>query len=233
MTKKAQAHARVRNPLETETVKQMGDTLKNDVIKGGVDNFFNQLLGFSFKGAEPSHETIKQGTKQIEHLDPKKGAVELFNAKTHGRAESHPKKSAEKPRVRRTEAAPAIDYHGDIVRSSERTSRREVGELSQRIEQITVELKRLISSSKVLQMEFATVSVEQTGTTVGEYHANFLEWMLIVIKNAREKVEDSGAWLSTVKGKNGKKSAGYWDMFKKHGTSFGLSSERNVATQTG
>jgi hypothetical protein len=55
--------------------------------------------------------------------------------------------------------------------------------------------------------------------------------MLTVIRGARMKVEDSGAWLSTMQGKKGKKN--YWAMFKKHGTSFGMSNERQVATQTG
>jgi hypothetical protein len=44
-------------------------------------------------------------------------------------------------------------------------------------------------------------------------------------------VEDSGAWLSAMSGKKGKKT--YWSEFKKHGTSFGMSNERSVATQTG
>ena len=46
-----------------------------------------------------------------------------------------------------------------------------------------------------------------------------------------KKVEDSGAWLGKVQGKGAKK--GYWGMFKQHGTTFGLSGERSVATQVG
>lgn len=235
MAKKAQAKIRVPNPLEA--VKSIGDefsnTVVNDVAKGGAGDFFKQLLGVDFGSSSHSSEkTINQSTKQLEHLDPTKGAVELFNAKNHGSSESQARKrpSAEKPKPR-IEAA--IDYHRDIVRSSEKASKVANNELAQRVEQITVELKRLVSSSKVLQMEFASVSVEQKSAEVGEYHVHFLEWMLIVIKNAREKVEDSGAWLGTVKGKNGKKSSGYWEMFKKHGTTFGQSGERSVATQTG
>ena len=60
---------------------------------------------------------------------------------------------------------------------------------------------------------------------------NFFEWMLAVIRAAREKVEDSNAWLGTVKGKGAQRN--YWNMFKKHGTTFGLSGERAVATQVG
>ncbi|HLD02068.1 MAG TPA: DUF5660 family protein, partial [Patescibacteria group bacterium] len=60
---------------------------------------------------------------------------------------------------------------------------------------------------------------------------NFFEWMLSVIRIARMKVEDSGAWMAALSSK--KKGKGYWQMFKKHGTTFGMSHERNVSTQTG
>jgi hypothetical protein len=234
MGKKAQAHSSVPNPLEA--IKSIGselsDSVVNDLAKGGAGDFFRQLLGDNFGSSpkQPSEKILDKGKKQLEQLDPRAGAVELFNAKQHGKAETHPQKkqSVEKPKAH---AEASIDYHREVVKSSERASRVEVRDLNEKIQQITIELRRLISSSKVLQMEFAEVSVEQTPTNVGEYHVNFLEWMLIVIKSAREKVEDSGAWLNTIKGKSGKK--GYWGMFKKHGTTFGLSNERAVSTQTG
>ena len=73
--------------------------------------------------------------------------------------------------------------------------------------------------------------MEQTTENTGTYHQNFFEWMLHMIRQAKEKVEDSEAWLNVSKGKGSKK--GYWNMFKKHGTSFALSSEQSVATQVG
>jgi hypothetical protein len=46
------------------------------------------------------------------------------------------------------------------------------------------------------------------------------------------KIEDGRAWLETF-AKRKKKKLGYWKMYKKHGTTFGLSHERTIATQTG
>jgi hypothetical protein len=83
----------------------------------------------------------------------------------------------------------------------------------------------------VLQIEFKEVAIEQRIVNPGKYHTSFFEWVLSAIRIARMKVEDSGAWLSASKGKKAKKD--YWQMFKKHGTTFGLSNERVVATQTG
>jgi hypothetical protein len=104
-------------------------------------------------------------------------------------------------------------------------------EINEKLQQIMAELQRLISSSKELKLEFADVNVDAPPPQAGEYHLNFFDWLLLTIRTAREKVEDSGAWLNAVKGKNKKK--GYWGMFKKHGTSFGLSNERSIATQAG
>jgi hypothetical protein len=55
--------------------------------------------------------------------------------------------------------------------------------------------------------------------------------MLTVIRSARQKVEDSQSWMGAVKGKGAKRD--YWGMFKKHGTTFGQSGERSVATSVG
>lgn len=124
------------------------------------------------------------------------------------------------------------DYHREITHYAERAHNREVSEIEYKVQEIVNELKRLIdSSSTIIQAEYQEVAVMQAPTEVGQYHINFFEWMLSVIKNARMKVEDSGAWLSAMQGKKGKKN--YWAMFKKHGTSFGMSNERQVATQTG
>ena len=128
-----------------------------------------------------------------------------------------------------------MDYHGqfknEIIHASEKASKTEMHEMKRNVEQIKAELSKLVASSEMLKLQFAEIGVEQTSQNVGTYHLNLFEWMLSVIRSAREKVEDSNAWLGTVKGKGGKKD--YWGMFKKHGTSFGLSGERAVATSVG
>ena len=167
--------------------------------------------------------------KEDSNQEPHKN-VEIFHFQKHKNATSEkPRAHAEKTPRRHAEAA--IDYHREIVKGREKASKGEMREMRQNIEQIKIELSKLVASSQGLKLEFAQVSVEQPTQNVGQYHLNFFEWMLAVIRSARQKVEDSGAWLGAVKGKGAKRN--YWGMFKKHGTMFGLSGERAVATQVG
>ncbi len=220
-------HKGFKSP-EAEKFSDVVEVAKNQVSSFGSD-FFEQLVGFSLdKKAESPESSQKSPDKPLYIKDPATGQIDVFHASQHKNS-GEVKKHAEKA-PKAVEAA--IDYHGDFIKSSERASKVEMHEMSQRLQEIMAELKRLVSSSKVLQSEFANVSVDQAPPEVGEYHINFLDWLLLTVRAAREKVEDSGAWLATAKKKSGKKG-GYWGMFKKHGTTFGLSNERSVATQTG
>ncbi len=125
---------------------------------------------------------------------------------------------------------PGIDYPREILHAERKTLHRQTQEISTKIQEIIIELKRLTSTSKELQVQFKEVAVAQIPNP-GKYHQTFFEWMLAVVRQARIKVEDSGAWLAVTKRKHQKRQ--YWAMFKKHGTTFGLSNERVVATQTG
>lgn len=213
------------NPLERERISSVGKMLaKSAVDEAGETGrtFIEQLLGMD----------LKKDTTDVkaESAEPaQSGLIEIFNFLKHSDTATSQKANTERSPRARAEAA--IDYHRDIVKNRERASKNETREMQQNIEQIKIELSKLVASSQVLKLEFAEVSVEQSPTEVGNYQLNFYEWMLAVIRSAREKVEDSGAWLGTVKGKGDKR--GYWGMFKKHGTTFGLSGERAVATQVG
>ena len=126
---------------------------------------------------------------------------------------------------------PGIAYHRDILHGYRKITQENNQEISRKIQEIIIELKKLTASSNVLQIEFKEVAIEQRIVNPGKYHTSFFEWVLSAIRIARMKVEDSGAWLSASKNKKAKKD--YWSMFKKQGTTFGLSNERVVATQTG
>jgi hypothetical protein len=219
------------NSPELEKFTDVVETTKDQIGSFGSD-FFEQLVGFSLNSDKSSSESHqKTPDKPLVVQDPITGAIELFNAANNQtKANNEAKKQHAEKAPQRAEAA--IDHHGDFIKSSERALHAENREIKQRLDQIIDELKRLVSTSKVLQMEFAGVSVDQAPQQVGEYHVNFFDWLLLTIRAARQKVEDSGAWLASAKSKGGKKG-GYWGMFKKHGTSFGLSNERSVATQTG
>lgn len=128
-------------------------------------------------------------------------------------------------------AAPAIDYFREVVKGDQAIVAENGMVLEHRINEIIIELKKLSQSSTELQIAFKQVSVEKAPVNPGKYHLNFFEWVLTVIKSARLKVDESKSWLTLFASKKGKRS--YWSMFKKHGTTFGLSHERVVATQTG
>lgn len=110
-------------------------------------------------------------------------------------------------------------------------SYKESVQIKQEIDQLLKELKLLASSTQRLTKEVTQVAMEEMPVNPGTYHINFLEWLIRMIKSLREKVEDSSAWLKVFSSRKGQKQ--YWQMFKKHGTSFSLSGERVIATQAG
>lgn len=125
-----------------------------------------------------------------------------------------------------------INYGGEIIHGEKKISRETEQQLSQQIQEIVTELERMIASSTELATQFKDVALVTTPAgKPGKYHVNFFRWVLSLVKTARIQVEDSGAWLAMFKSKKGQKQ--YWAMFKKHGTTFGMSNERNVATQVG
>lgn len=127
---------------------------------------------------------------------------------------------------------PGINYQREIVTLTERKTHEDTQELKTKLEEIQIELRRITDSSKELQIEFKeVVGEEQRIEKPGQYHLNFFEWVLSVIRTVRLRVEDSASWLAVFKSKKNHKD--YWSQFKKHGTSFGLNNERTVSTQTG
>jgi hypothetical protein len=229
MSKATRPHAQGSQGFEA--LRDLGGTFKDSVNHGfgkdAWDDTWRQILGVDVS-SKSSGENHAQPDFTV--TDPVSGKQDVFDVKTHQAQKSSEAKRPEKA-PQRIEAA--IDHHTDFVRNSERASKQEMREVNHRLQEIMVELQKLVNSSKVLQMEFAGVTVDQAPEQAGEYHLNFFDWLLLTIRKARENVENSGAWLATSKKKGGKKGGGYWDMFKKHGTTFGLSNERTVATQTG
>jgi hypothetical protein len=188
----------------------LGQTL-SDQTKGSIIDGAGDLM--AMLGIDIPTESNKSSKNSSE--------VELVNFKS---------KSEKKPSSESGIAA-GIDYHREIVRTGERASRQEMQSITSRIQQLRLEIQSLVSSTNTLKMAFAEVTMQESTTQVGTYHENFFEWMITQIQAARANVENSNACIGIVKGKNEKK--GYWGMFKKHGTSFGLSNERAVATQVG
>lgn len=215
-----------------EAVRSLGGHAKKGV-KSESEESAKELLSQLFGLGKSSHESSAKHIDAQEQVQNANGHIEIFNAKFHKPSEKAPIHADKAPKHHK-EAA--INYHDkfsgkEIVHHREKVSSQEKHEMRRNIEEIKTELAKLVSSSEMLKLQFAEIGVEQTIQNVGTYHLNLFEWMLAVIRSARQKVEDSNAWLGTVKGKGAKKD--YWGMFKKHGTTFGLSGERSVATSVG
>lgn len=127
---------------------------------------------------------------------------------------------------------PAINYIQEILHAERKVQVKDDQETKVKIQEIIIEIKKLTNSSRELAIEFKDIEkMEQVPQNAGKYHANFVEWVLSMVKSARERVDNAISWTNAIKNKKSQKT--YWNLFKKHGTSFGLSSERLVATQVG
>lgn len=100
------------------------------------------------------------------------------------------------------------------------------------LQQIKNQITLLEKSEKALTKEVSKFKLEQVPARSGIYYLRYFEWLLSLIKQLRMKVEEGRTWLQVFSQRK-KKKLGYWKMYKKHGTTFGLSHERSLATQTG
>lgn len=145
-------------------------------------------------------ESVAQPINFSEYLGFKKSSTE------HGGG--HGKKVDMKPGVpyfpkeaQHEEAAPApraveapMNYHREILHAGE--SKKESQESAQKVQMIIQELQRLSKSVKEIEKTLILQALGPTNAVkAGKYYESFFEWMLIVVQDARRKVEDSGAWL--------------------------------------
>lgn len=126
---------------------------------------------------------------------------------------------------------PGIIHESNIITEQQIFLQKENAESQHEIKQILAELKLLATSVKSFEHEIAKVTLEAPPKKAGIYHKNFFEWIISMIRDMRKKVNEGNTWLAVFKSK--KKKRGYWQMFKKHGTSFAMSDERGIATSTG
>ena len=177
-------------------VQSVTQTATAEATESGK-TFLEQLLGLNIKSKDKKPAAQAEQPKAEQKVSSGIDVIDLFVFNSKPTERVHAEKA---PRIEG-----AMNYSRDIQKSSERASRSEMNQMNQNIQEIQNELKKLVSSSKKLQLTFAEVGVESTPKEVGSYHLNFFDWMLIVIRQAREKVENSGAWLTAVKGKGSKK----------------------------
>lgn len=206
-TIKKKSHAQLSdNPYET--VRDMGREVITELGSDSVNALWDQLMGgYSREDAKEAKSGDLAEGQEI-NLSPKKAQEQNSYIEA------------------------GIDYRREIIHGEQKITRENEQQLVSQIQEIIGELQRLITSSKELESQFKDVaSVQAPAVKAGKYHVNFFSWVLSVVRSARIKVEDSGAWLSMFKSKKGQKQ--YWSMFEQHGTSFAMSNERMIATQTG
>ncbi|MCX6793745.1 MAG: DUF5660 domain-containing protein, partial [Candidatus Gottesmanbacteria bacterium] len=117
------------------------------------------------------------------------------------------------------------------VRPAQKVIFHEDAQIKQQLEAVRGELQALIKSVHMLNTEIHKAVVE-TPVNPGVYHVNFYEKLRSVLAMLREQIDDSRTWLA-LSAQRKQKKLGYWGMFKKHGTTFGLSNERSLATSAG
>ncbi len=196
-----------------ELAGDVAHSFTNDLIKEGSKDLMREILGLDKFAAE---------TQQAAH--------HASGDLQEGQEVSFGKEAAKE---RRAEVEPGIDYAGEIIHAEARRVQAENREVSQRLEEIRVELVKMRQASKELESAFKDVTRETMTQAVkpGKYHLNFFEWMLSTIQNARVRIESSASWLGALAGKKGKKD--FWSLAQSHGTSYSMSSERAVAQQVG
>lgn len=200
----------IRNTFDSKVVRSVSKTASNEISQD-IKAAWEQLFGMTPKSGE-----MREG--------------EEINFTQMKLAETK-KKEEEARKEKKERVDSGFNYRSEILQAERRITREEGREIHVKIQQIVEELRTLTKTSKVLEVEFAEVVAQEAPVNPGKYHLNFFEWMLSIIRSARERVEESNSWLQAVTSKRGKKD--YWGLFKKHGTSFGLSGERVVSTQTG
>ena len=210
----------LRKSLEDKAVKPLAKAAEEEA-KEVLSSLWEQLLGPSKKsGGEMKEGEAINFSNKYEGTEPNKEQKDLDSLLEE-------KRSNEK--LLRVDAG--IDYRSEILHAERRINLSERREMSQKINQIIEELKKLAKSSRALEVEFREVVVTEAPVNPGKYHLNFFEWMFSIIQSARLRVEESANWISAVSSKRSKKD--YWGLSKRHGTSFSLSGERVVATQVG
>lgn len=210
MTKKVtkQHHKSSENTVETKY------TSMQDMLKAGGDNSMTDVWKDFFGGFD------KKVGEQLQIL----GTVE--NELRAGEAVSLKK---EEKVTLSTEGH--MEYFRSVKNADVNPEKNRDVQLDRKVEEIRMEIKSLLAQSKQLETTFKSVAAETRVVNAGRYHETFFTFVLSLLRSANMKLQEGASWLQTAKSK--KQQRQYQNMAKKHGTSFTLNNERNVATQVG
>ncbi len=191
---------------------------KQKVPQRNSDSFLEQLK-------ELPSDTVKTIKKDL-IKDGAKAAWSQFWGVEQGQAsiETAPSiEEAERKEKPQKKSALELDKEFVVFSGQERF-------VARQMEEIRRELEAIIMTMAKVEIEVQK-AVMEIPVKPGVYHINFLQRLRSALILIRENMESSVSWLK--KGASRKKQKGYWNKYKKHGTTFGLSGERTLATQTG
>ena len=195
---------------------QPGDELKNlwkgllDQSTHGLSDGLGEALSDQFFGSAD--------------LQP---GQEVSLARKQQQTPSKEQSAERKPAV----AMEHIEYFRTVQNVDRAPETRTETQISQAVEQIRLEIKKLVQTSKIVERTVKDATAEKAPVKPGKYHINFFEFVLNMLKDATRKLEDASSLGQVFTSK--KQQSKYWNTYKKQGTSFGLSGERTTATQTG
>lgn len=179
-----------------------------------IDHAWSDLLGDS--GAAISEQVFGFG----------QSTGELTEGKTVSL-----KQQAENQKDQTQASVEHLEYFRTVQNVEKTGETRTEVQIKQAVEEIRLEIKKLIKTSKLVERTVKDATAEKAPVKPGKYHVSFFEFVLSIVRDATRKLEDSVSYGAVFTNK--KQQRQYWSMYKKKGTSFGLSGERTVATQTG
>lgn len=148
-----------------------------------------------------------------------------------GQEVSLKKKQQEKKEEKSVTTSEHMEYFRSVNNADRMPETRMESEIRNSVDQIRMEIKKLIQTSKIVEKTVKDATADKAPVKPGKYHISFFEFVLSVVREATRKLEDSASYGAIFTSK--KQQSKYWSSYKKQGTTFGLSGERTVATQTG
>ncbi len=192
-----------------ETIGEIGrsvtSSFKDDVVKGVAKNIHDQLINSS-KTQSPPEQDPNFDFSQWLNLDEEKIAQENFQ------------------KGRQYERRQINHHQEQVVFSSQDR------QIQKEIQEVRQELQLLIQTIGKVQQDIETAVVQEV-VDPGIYHLNFFKKLASWLRIVRKSLQEGELWLEMWHSRS--KQSAYWNGVKKSGTSFMLSGERSVVTQTG
>ena len=182
----------LKNPLKTVREKNL-DEIGTELLTSAAKTTTNELN-------EEWKTFMRQALGQAEQAQKQAhDAEKLTGELQEGEEISFASKKVEIKEMR-VEGDPDMKYVDKILHAETIRVNADNQEIKQRLTEIQVELKKITEKSKELEVQFRQVAAEtiQENIKPGNYHLNFVEWMLSTIQAARVRIESSANWMSAL-----------------------------------